>query len=420
MKVRNLKKKFGTFGVVSALSVLCLSYQNCSRPNFAIDEATKSKVLGETPVFGDRDPGTDPVDNGGRDPGTDPVSGGGRDPGTDPNGNPRDPGKDTPTTTPRNPGKDSSSKLTVKVQFVCPMGVRNHGAYKSVVEAGELKAVVVQKNPFVKGTADTVCEIQNVKDQMKTKRSIDITACKPKEDYQLQTYVHIVESSVASDYAKYDIAMDSTPWMSMLPLRVAYTEMDDKANQAGCDLVGDPLLVQLSKDSQPEPIYMTSAERGVMFDILGAKNDYKKVKTAWLAESRSENYFLVLPNAKGKVKGIDQMFGDNTIGIDGQYAKQGFETLAKHDFNGDKVISADDVVFSGLRLWKDENLDGIAQKHELFTLEEKGVEAIDLSPDETYHERDRHGNEVKFKSVVFMKDGKHGLVYDLWLRYIIK
>jgi hypothetical protein len=464
MKLRNLKRKFATFGVVSALSVLCLSYQNCSRPNFAIDDATKAKVLGENPVFGDRDPGVDPSSGGGRDPGVDPVTGLPRDPGTDPSkdpvtgmprdpgkdpvtglprdpgtdpvtGMPRDPGKDPvtglprdpgtdptkPPTTPRDPGKESGSKFSVKVQFVCPMGVENHGAYKPLVNTGELKAVVVQKNPFVPGTADKVCEVQNVKDQMKSKRSIDITACKPAESFQIQTFIYIVEKTVTSDYAKYNISMDgATPYMSMLPLRIGYAEMDDKANAAGCDMVGDPLLVQLSNDQKPEPIYLTSAARGVMFDILGITNKYKKVQTAWFSESRSENYFLVLPDAKGKVKGIDQMFGDNTVGLDGKIAKQGFETLAKHDLNGDKIISEDDVVFSGLRLWKDLNLDGIAQKGELFTLEEKGVTAIDLSADETYHERDRHGNEVRFKSVVFMKDGKHGLVYDLWLRYIIK
>jgi hypothetical protein len=444
MKFRNLRKSVSTFGIVSAMSVLCLSYQNCSRPNFAIDEATKSKTLSETPVFGDdvRDPGYDPVTSGGRDPGTDPVTGTPpRDPGKDPStptipGTPRDPGKDPvtgmprdpgtdPSTTPRDPGTDGKNKITVQVQFVCPMGVQNHGAYKSVVDSGELKAVVVQKNPFVPNTKDIVCEVQNVKDQMKLKRSIDITACPPASSFQVQTYVYIVEKTVTSDFAKYNIAMDDMPLMAMMPLRIGYAEMDDKANQAGCDQVGDPLLVQLANDGKPQPISLTSAERGVMFDLLGKKNNYQQVQTAWFADNKSENYFLVLPDAQGDVKGIDQMFGDNTLGPDAKraFAKQGFEALAKHDENHDKVISDEDAVFSKLRLWKDDNLDGIAQSSELFSLDQKGVVAIDIfidRKDRRYEERDIYGNKVKYKSIVVMKDGQYGLVYDLWLRYIMK
>ncbi|MNY46694.1 hypothetical protein D3C86_1818970 [compost metagenome] len=71
-----------------------------------------------------------------------------------------------------------------------------------------------------------------------------------------------------------------------------------------------------------------------------------------------------------------------------------------------------------LRLWKDNNLDGIAQKEELFSLDSKGVTAIDLRYDRRYKEKDKHGNMVKYKSVAVMKNGSYSLVFDLWLRYI--
>ena len=445
MKFRNLQKRVATFGVVSALSVLCLSYQNCSRPSFNIDEAAKAKTLSETPVFGDndRDPGYDPVKNPDRDPGIDPVTGMPRDPGKDPSkdpvtglprdpgidpvtGMPRDPGKDPVTGLPRDPGTDpSTSKTFVNVEYICPLGVQNHGAYKAMVSTGELKAVVVKTMSFSLGAQPVVCEIQDVKAQMNAGRKIDITSCFDKA--AKQTYIYIVEKSVTKDFKDYSITMSDAPFFakSPLPLRIGYAEFDDAANAKGCDVKGDPLLVQLANDGKPQPISLTSAERGVMFDLLGKKNDYKQVQTAWLAESRSENYFLVLPDANGDVKGIDQLFGDNTLGPDPKraFAKQGFEALAKHDENRDKVISDEDVVFSKLRLWKDENLDGVAQSTELFTLDQKGVVAIDIfidRKDRRYEERDVHGNLVKYKSIVVMKDGQYGLVYDLWLRYIMK
>ena len=182
---------------------------------------------------------------------------------------------------------------------------------------------------------------------------------------------------------------------------------------------GDPLLIQLNTKN-PQPIELTAPENGVMFDLLGRRMNHKKVLTSWFAASSHQNYFLVLPDANGQVKGIDELFGDATFGPDQRYSKEGFQALAKHDDNKDFIISSDDVVYLKLKLWKDTNLDGIAQSGEISTLTEKGVVAIDLKYDKRYIEKDKHGNMTKFKSVVLMKDNSYGLMYDLWLRYIIK
>lgn len=199
------------------------------------------------------------------------------------------------------------------------------------------------------------------------------------------------------------------------PLLVGYE------GDAACDSAGsiDPLLIQL-KTSVPQSIALTAPEDGVMFDLLGRRLNHKKVQTAWFASSKTENYFLALPNSSGDVNGVDELFGDATLGPDGRYAKQGFAALAKYDDTHDKIISEDDEVFSKLRLWRDDNLDGIAQSAELHTLDAKGVIAIDLRYDKRYQETDKHGNVTKYKSVVVMKDGQYGLVYDLFLRFINK
>ncbi|RYY08418.1 MAG: hypothetical protein EON55_20485, partial [Alphaproteobacteria bacterium] len=120
------------------------------------------------------------------------------------------------------------------------------------------------------------------------------------------------------------------------------------------------------------------------------------------------------------------MFGNNTSGPDALFADNGYEALAKYDglrTNGkinskarDGKISREDDVYLKLRLWSDENLDGVAQASELRTLEEMGVESINLKYDEHYHEEDIYGNEIRMKSDVKMKDGTLNLIYDLWFR----
>jgi|GEM_PF-6515501 len=434
MRLLNARKLLA----VSILTVLSLSYQNCARTNFAIDDELKEAKLAQTPALGDHDPGDDTKVPDDRDPGDD-TGGGGtnprdpgddtggtdpRDPGTDnpipgmptvPGTNPRDPGTDQGTT-PRDPGNDTGKKNYINVEYACPMGVTNHGfakAFKDVT--GEVKMVLMKMGL---GTMSVQCEVKDIKQQILKDKRFDVTSCGKLSSTAFYE-IYLVESNVTSDYKKNKLNAQEL-FMMGSAVTVAYTEMDDKANNAKCDIIGDPLLVQISKSAEADPIRLTSAENGVLFDLLGKKNDYEKVRTAWFADNKSENYFLVLPDEKGDVKGIDQLFGDNTVGPDKRFAKQGFAALAKHDGNRDKIIDSQDEVFSSLRLWKDENLDGIAQKDELFSLDSKEVAAIDLRYDRKYKEKDIHGNMVKYKSVAVMKNGSYALVFDLWLRYIAK
>jgi hypothetical protein len=100
--------------------------------------------------------------------------------------------------------------------------------------------------------------------------------------------------------------------------------------------------------------------------------------------------FLVLPNKKGRVESIKELFGDYK-------AKDGFAALSKHDLNKDKRINKDDKVFSSLRLWLDKNRNGIQEDDELATLEEYGVETIYLE----YRQITNRGTEGKTLSSVY-------------------
>lgn len=183
-----------------------------------------------------------------------------------------------------------------------------------------------------------------------------------------------------------------------------------------CDKEASPLIIDTTGGQEPPKL--TSLTAGVQFDILG-KSSYPvahaKKQISWITNPRHK--FLVLPTIHGEVKGIDQMFGDNTIGPDGKLSKNGFAALAKYD-NGNGVIrDKEDPIFSKLRLWSDKNRDGQSSSNELETLSEAGIVSIDLKYDPNYQKTDRYGNKIKFKSIVTYKSGKVHVIYDIWFRY---
>lgn len=186
----------------------------------------------------------------------------------------------------------------------------------------------------------------------------------------------------------------------------------------GCDFAASPLVLQIPRNGEIEPISLSAPADGIFFDILGENSDpfpYTKKLISWLLEgSRRTNYFLALPDAYGQILGIDQLFGNNTKGPDGAFARNGYEALRKYDLNNDGFIDSQDPVYNTLRLWADENGDGVADGHEVFTLNDRGVASIDLEYDNHYSETDPYGNKVTLKSVFTMTDGSLNLMYDLW------
>lgn len=184
-----------------------------------------------------------------------------------------------------------------------------------------------------------------------------------------------------------------------------------------CDFRSSPLFIDMGgRGGQTE---LSAITDGVKFDVLG-KNakpyPHAKKQVSWFVDP---NYmFLVKPNQRGQVNGVDEMFGNNTQGPDGRMAADGFHALAKFDKNKDMVIDQEDAIYQELRLWSDVNRDGIAEPGELFYLDYMGVALIDLRYNKNYYERDKYGNEIKYKSVVKMKDSSFRLMFDLWFRYL--
>ncbi len=207
--------------------------------------------------------------------------------------------------------------------------------------------------------------------------------------------------------------------------------MDYEGDESKCHVSASPLIVQIFKgDPRPRQIQLSAPAAGVRFDILGRNSrpaPYAKKLISWFTrETAAGNYFITLPDAHGEVRGIDQLFGDNTLGPDGKFAANGYEALRKWDgrleggridrARADGIISRTDPVFSRLRFWSDSSGDGKASLTELYRAEELGIEFISLDYDRHYSETDRFGNSIKMKSTVRTIDGLDHVMYDIWFR----
>lgn len=182
------------------------------------------------------------------------------------------------------------------------------------------------------------------------------------------------------------------------------------AEQEACDTVDSPLMVDMSG----EGFAFSGIGDGVSFDLDGSGD---KELVSW---PKSKNVALLTYdlNGNGMIDGGSELFGNHSIGPDGRKAANGFESLAKYDANGDGRIDARDPVFSKLKLWKDENRNGISEKGELAGLGTAGVIDIRLSYRNVF-EPDAHGNEIRQRSEITFQNGskvRTASIVDVWLK----
>lgn len=159
----------------------------------------------------------------------------------------------------------------------------------------------------------------------------------------------------------------------------------------------NPCASPIIIDTTGNGYHLTSAASGVLFDISGSGTP---IRLAW-TQPGSGNAFLVLPRSDGSVTNGQQLFGNFTpqppSSTPNGYAALAVYDQSDHGGNGDGVIDQNDQIFSSLRLWLDENHDGVCQPEELYTLPQLGVLSISL--DYSLSKRtDDFGNLFRYKA----------------------
>ena len=161
----------------------------------------------------------------------------------------------------------------------------------------------------------------------------------------------------------------------------------------------DPLILDLNGDG------VTVTADQVYFDLNA--DGIKHLTTQW---SAVDGFLFLDINDNGKVDSGAELFGDATEVLDGSAISfnDGYHALRYYDENNDTTIDSNDSIYSELKIWVDNNVDGISQENEIFTLQELNVATISVSTlanslNSSYTDTD--GVEHETESVIIRDSG---------------
>jgi hypothetical protein len=161
-----------------------------------------------------------------------------------------------------------------------------------------------------------------------------------------------------------------------------------------------PVILDLARNG----FHLSGPEPAVRFDIDA---DGALDNIAWTQAGGDDAFLCMDRNHNGVIDNGSELFGYATPLISGQPAKVGYRALAELDTvvaggNSDGIIDSRDLLFRELRVWIDQNRDGVSQPGELFSLEQVGVAYLeyDYVPLQI---RDSYGNLFRYVSRVGMR-----------------
>lgn len=77
------------------------------------------------------------------------------------------------------------------------------------------------------------------------------------------------------------------------------------------------------------------------------------------------------------------------------------------------MINSNDAIYSELKIWQDKNQNGTVDAVELTTLDQAGIESINVAY-ENIRETDENGNSHSQKGSYTRSDGTTGEIEDVW------
>ena len=171
------------------------------------------------------------------------------------------------------------------------------------------------------------------------------------------------------------------------------------------EITRSPLVVDLNGDGKIETV---STKGNVFFDF---DNNQKIENSGWIG--KNEGFLVRDLNNNGKIDSGAEMFGNHTVLSSGKTASNGFEALKDLDSNGNGKFDASDAAWSQVKVWRDANTNGVVDAGELMTLEDAGIQSINLNY--AYQkEADENGNIEIQQGSLTKTDGTTGKISDVW------
>ena len=179
-------------------------------------------------------------------------------------------------------------------------------------------------------------------------------------------------------------------------------------DEGGCELVpaeeichnfpASPIVLDLGEVGYD----LTNTTAGVRFDIDA---DGALEQVSWTARGSDDAFLALDRNGNGQIDDAGELFGTATKLADGTTSAHGYIPLAELDLeanggNGNGYIDEADRRFDTLLLWTDRNHDGRSSSNELRHLQDSGIFAIALHPDES-DVIDEHGNRLAYVSPAY-------------------
>jgi hypothetical protein len=180
-----------------------------------------------------------------------------------------------------------------------------------------------------------------------------------------------------------------------------FTAMTD--DQRNAMFMTSPIVLDLDGNG----VHTTAAANGVNFDLnaTGSAN-----KVGWV--SATDGLLVVDRNHDGQINNGTELFGSATRTADGKMAGNGYVAMAQEDSNHDLKLDASDASFKDLRVWVDANQDGRTDTGELKTMEELGIQSLDLHA--LAGTEVDNGNLLGLVSSYTSTDGAQHAMADVW------